>query len=134
MRFSLFSVQAYCWGLEEQRLKTFSKRWLYALHGTVWLKLILRALGAKIGQGAYIEDMNMYEPWLIEVSDGATLNPMAKLCPHSVDNTGSLVLRRVRVGRGATMLDQAMIHGGTSVPPDVVLGTRSRYPLRGAAC
>jgi len=126
LRFGFLSFSGYCWLFEQYATQAFFIRWMYALRGTLWMRLILRALGARVGHNTFIDEGKFYEPWLVTAEDDVTMQTGCKPCPHSLEMNGDVLLRRVRLCQGSTLLDGSTVHGGGVLPQGALLGTWSR--------
>jgi carbonic anhydrase/acetyltransferase-like protein (isoleucine patch superfamily) len=126
LRFGFLLFSGYCWMFEQYTTQVFLARWLYALRGTFWMRMILRALGATIGQNVFLDEGRFYEPWFSTVEDNVTMHTGCKPCPHSLEMNGDVLIRRVRICRGCTMLDATTVHGGGVLPENALLGSWSR--------
>ncbi|MGZ4470430.1 MAG: Pls/PosA family non-ribosomal peptide synthetase [Nocardioidaceae bacterium] len=105
--------------------------------GTAVLNLWLRSLGARIGKGVWCETYWLPEPDLVDLRDGATVNPGCVLQTHlfhdrvmSLDTVtlrrgatlgpNSVVLPAAVIGRHATVGPVSLVMRGESVPDKTV--------------
>ncbi|OAA58688.1 non-ribosomal peptide synthetase [Cordyceps fumosorosea ARSEF 2679] len=92
------------------------------IYGTPVLAALLRALGARVGRGAWIESHLLPEADLCVVGDGATVNRGSLLQTHLFHDR-LMRLDEVRLGRGATLgpltaaLPGTEIGAGTTIAP-----------------
>lgn len=110
-----------------------------AASGTPVLNLWLRSLGAKIGRGVWCETYWLPEADLIELGEGASVNPGCVLQTHlfhdrimAMDTVilepgatlgpHSVILPAARIGASSTVGPASLVMRGESVPP----GTRWR--------
>ena len=101
--------------------------------GTPVLTVWLRALGARIGRGVWCESYWLPEPDLVELQDGATINPGCVVQTHlfhdRVLSMGSVVVREggtlgpnsvilpaATIGRHATIGPVSLVMRGEGVP------------------
>jgi len=97
------------------------------LEGTVAQAALLRALGARIGEGVHFHRGVSIAAggWdLLEIGDGASLSQDAALRMLDLDQ-GCLVLGTVRIGPGATLETRAGMGPGTELGAGAVLGPLS---------
>lgn len=90
-------------------------RW-FLFSSNVLRFLALRALGARVAFTANMStDVDLLDPWLLEVEPGATIGARSLLSGHFVEG-GKLVLGEIKVERGALLAAEVL------VGPDVVVG------------
>src|SRR5262249_44423297 len=71
---------------------------VHFLAGTPFMAHYLRALGAKVGRGTYIDTCNMTEFDLIDIGDGAEINIEATIQPHLFEDR-IFKLSEVHIGK-----------------------------------
>ncbi len=96
------------------------------LHGTPFMPLLCRWMGARVGSNVYIAcDIQGSE--LIEIGAGTSLNPDAQLRFFSVEG-GLLKLRRIRIGSNCEIGQRAVVEGGAAMEDNSTLGPLSLLP------
>ncbi len=111
-RYPLWGVYYYRWWLSQKFLGLTHMKWFQA---SPIMRLYLQALGAKIGEGAILSEIEIGAPDLITIGAGACLGSKIKFANARVEG-GELIVGRVEIGADAYM--------GTScvVEEDVVIG------------
>lgn len=120
--------------LADTFLEVLAARWFVpSALGTPALTTWLRALGAKIGHGVWCESYWLPEPDLVELQDGATVNPGCVVQTHlfhdrvlSMDTVvlregatlgpNSVILPAATIGRHATIGPVSLVMRGEGVP------------------
>src|SRR5262249_25708372 len=84
------------------------------VEGTVWLDAVLRARGVRIGRGVVLGSgfSHVVDPDMLEFADGATVNGLFQA--HTFEDR-VLKIDRVKVGRGATVGNAAVLLYGAEV-------------------
>lgn len=85
-----------------------------ALRGTPFLGLWYRALGARVGAGAVLDSVDVADPAVVRVADGAVVAEGATVLGHEVRG-GSVRVSVVKVGKGGVVGAYAMVQRGASV-------------------
>ena len=85
------------------------------IHGTGWMNLYLRLLGAKVGRDVFIDSVVVSVPELLTIEDGADLGSAVLIANARVDG-GELVVGRVAIGAGA------QVDSNTVLEPEVTVG------------
>lgn len=91
---------------------------LRLIHGTGWMNLYLRLLGANIGRDVFIDSVVVSVPELLAIGDGADLGSAVLVANARVEG-GELVVGRVTIGAGA------QVDSNTVLEPDVTIGERA---------
>jgi len=92
--------------------------------GTPLLNAWLRTLGAQVGRGVWCETYWLPEPDLVELRDGATVNPGCVIQTHLFHDR-VLSLGRVVLGRGATLGPNSVILPGATIGRHATIGPAS---------
>ena len=83
-----------------------------------------RLMGAKIGKGVSLHEVQLGEWDLIEVQDGASLTKC--ICrPFAVEHNSSMYLGHITVGRKAVVGVSSVLAPGVHVPDDTCIGPNS---------
>lgn len=90
--------------------------WLRASPIWAWY---LRANGARIGRGVYVNSTNLSDHNLLELGDGVIIGSGVHLSGHTVEH-GHVITGRVRIE------DHAVVGIGSVVGIDVVIGARAQ--------
>ena len=112
-RYPLWGLTYFRYWLSE-RLATLAP--LRLLHGTGWMNLYLRLLGAKIGPDVFIDSLVVSVPELLAIGAGADLGSAVLIANARVEG-GELLVGLVTIGDGA------QIDSNTVLEPDVTVGT-----------
>lgn len=88
---------------------------------TPFAALYYRLMGAKLGLNVQINSKFCADLSLLEIGDNAVIGGHATVIAHSVESRG-LVLRRVRIGRGAIIGLNAIVLPGVQVGDQAVVG------------
>lgn len=88
--------------------------WLRATPAWTWY---VRANGARVGRGVYINSIRVGDHNLLELGDGVVIGSDVHLSGHTVEH-GCLVTSRTSIG------DRAVIGIGAIVSPGAVIGAR----------
>jgi len=94
------------------------------LHGTPWLNVYLRLLGAKVGQDVFIDSLVVTAPELLEIEDAADLGANWIISNARVEG-GELIVGLVRIGAGACVESNCVLENDTIVGPAAHLGPMS---------
>lgn len=90
-------------------------------------KWFARGMGMKVGRGAILNSLNLYDMDLLEVGERAVVGGDAVLTGHVVE-AGRLVRRRIRIEAGATIGLNAVILPGATIGRDAQVGAMSLVP------
>jgi non-ribosomal peptide synthetase-like protein len=103
------------------------------IHGTGWMNLYLRALGAQVGRDVFIDSVVVSVPELVSIGDGADLGSAVLIANAKVEG-GELIVGRVAIGAGAqvdsnTVLEPAVtIEAGATLEAMSALAVGSSVP------
>lgn len=92
---------------------------VYLLAGTPWMIFYLRALGAKIGRDATVENITLAAPELLTIEDGVSLGTYVNIENARVER-GELVVGPVHLKRESVVDSYAVLEN------DTTLGNRAR--------
>ena len=105
---------------------------------TPFAALFYRLMGATLGLNVQINSKFCADLGLLEIGDGAVIGGHATVIAHSLESRG-LILKRVRIGRGAIIGlnaivmpgaqvgDRAVVGAGVFVPKDAVIPAGTVY-------
>ena len=87
---------------------------LSLFRGTEYEIMFYRALGATIGKRVHLDSAGIYEPYLVTIGDGCTINGPSYLSPHDLQ-PGATAVRTLNIGTNMTMHRWVTLHGGNRV-------------------
>jgi len=90
------------------------------LKGTIFLNYWLKMQGARIGSSVVIDTIDITDPSLLAVADGAVIAEGVLILGHEVRNE-VLSFRHVKIGQKASISPYAVLQKGTIVPNGVVV-------------
>ncbi|OMO94048.1 AMP-dependent synthetase/ligase [Corchorus capsularis] len=82
------------------------------LRGTVFLNYWFKMLGARIGSSVVLDTVDITDPSLVSIGDGAVIAEGALIQSHEVKN-GILSLNLIRIGRNSSVGPYAVIQKGS---------------------
>jgi non-ribosomal peptide synthetase-like protein len=97
----------------------------YLITSTPWIRVYLRALGAKIGKGAIIDTVTFSVPELISIGDFVTIGNFANIENARIEN-GYLIVGKVIIEDEASIESYSVLEENTHV--------RKRGVLSGLSC
>lgn len=112
---NLWSAEYYRWWFVNTLLSHTLKLAMPLVADTSIASSVLRALGAKVGEGAKIGVFSVHDPDLLEIGAYATIGKKAKLATSSVLH-GSVHLGSIRIGDRAAVGPTAVLAQDTVVP------------------
>lgn len=111
----LWSAEYYRWWFVNTLLRHSMAQAMPLIADTSVANFLLRALGAKIGEGAKISVFDLHDPDLLDVGANATIGKRAKLATSSVLH-GKVHLGVIRIGHSAAVGPTAVLSQNTVVP------------------
>ncbi|KAK9941290.1 hypothetical protein M0R45_017901 [Rubus argutus] len=90
------------------------------LRGTVFLKYWFEMLGARIGSSVLLDTVDITDPSLVSIGDGAVIAEGALIQGHEMKN-GVLSFLPIRIGQNASVGPYAVVQKGTILAEDVEL-------------
>ncbi len=96
-------------------------------HGTGWLNLYLRLLGAKVGRDVFIDSLVVSVPELLTIGDGADLGSAVLIANARVEG-GELIVGRVTIGPGALVESNTVLENDVAIGDDSTLAAMSSAP------
>lgn len=115
---SIWSVDFVKWWALYKVHEVSSKTMAVHLRGTVFLKYWFQILGAKIGSSVILDTVDITDPALVSIGDGAVIAEGALIQSHEVKN-GMLSFLPIRIGKSSSIGPYAVLQKGS------VLGERS---------
>jgi non-ribosomal peptide synthetase-like protein len=102
------------WDFLYEAWSAWSRPFLASLEGTLLLAVVLRAMGVKIGRRVALGPgfAHVVDPDMIEIGDDATVHALFQA--HSFEDR-VLKIDRIRVGRGASVSEGAVLFYGAEV-------------------
>lgn len=97
------------------------------LRSTPILPLYLKGMGAKVGKQVIINTVKVYDMDLLEIEDRAVIGGDAVIMAHSSEGR-KMTLRKVKIGKGATIGQSATLLAGAQVGDGAVVGAMSVVP------
>ncbi|MCL2056931.1 MAG: hypothetical protein FWH02_06910 [Oscillospiraceae bacterium] len=82
------------------------------IRGNNWIKIYLRAAGAKVGKEVFVNTKDLYDAYLLEVEDNVIIGGEAFVNCHLFEN-GSLILGKITLGEGTVVGANAYLTPGT---------------------
>jgi non-ribosomal peptide synthetase-like protein len=110
-RYALWSTTYFRFWLSE---KLSSLAPIRFFHGTPWLNLYLRLLGAKIGEKVFIDNIIVAVPELLTIEDEADLGS-AVIISNARVSQGYLIVGPVRIEKGALVESNTVLENDTVV-------------------
>lgn len=96
---------------------------------TMLRQLFYNLLGAKIGPGVVVVAGKIVDPWLVEIGADATVGEGAFLCPHVMTSSETLMLDRIRIGRGAVVGAHSVVMAGSTIGEGALVNAMSLLPV-----
>ncbi|CAD6263388.1 unnamed protein product [Miscanthus lutarioriparius] len=136
---SIWSVDFVKWWALNKAQSLAAKMLAVHLKGTVFLNYWFKMQGARIGSHVVIDTVDITDPSLLAVADGAVIAEGVLIQSHEVRNE-VLSFRHIKIGQKASIGPYAVIqkgtvvHGGAVVPPlQKTEQAKSAYPPSGAS-
>jgi non-ribosomal peptide synthetase-like protein len=104
-----------------------TKTILMPVYATVYFPALLRAFGAKIGQGVEISTVSHVCPDVLEIGSGSFLADACLVGGERIHN-GMLEIGAVKIGSRTFIGNSAVVTGGHTVGDDVLIGVASTPP------
>lgn len=109
---SIWSLDYIKWWALYKSQEVSSKVFAVHLRGTVLLNYWFQMFGAKIGPSALLDTIEITDPALVSIGDGAVIAEGALVQSHEVKN-GILSFRPVRIGKNSSIGPHAVIQKGS---------------------
>ncbi len=117
-------LDEYYWFHERHKLVSLLHNLEDPFAGTPFKNLISRLEGVKMGKKVFDDGFEFNEYTLIEIGDGANLNEMGLIQPHTLEE-GVFKSDYVKIGKGCTLGSLANLHYGVTFGDHVVLDPNS---------
>jgi acyl-CoA synthetase (AMP-forming)/AMP-acid ligase II/acyl carrier protein len=111
---SIWSIHFVKWWALYKAQEISSKVFAEHLRGTVFLNYWFEMLGAKIGSSVLLDTVDITDPSLVSIGDGAVIAEGALLQSHEVKN-GILSFQAIRIGRNSSVGPYAVIQKGSTL-------------------
>ncbi|PON69738.1 L-2-aminoadipate reductase [Parasponia andersonii] len=111
---SIWSVDFVKWWALYKAQEVSSKVLAEHLRGTVFLKYWFEMFGARIGSSVLLDTVDITDPSLVSIGDGAVIAEGALIQSHEVKN-GILSFLPIRIGRNSSVGPYAVIQKGCVV-------------------
>ncbi|XAR62390.1 hypothetical protein NMG60_11017126 [Bertholletia excelsa] len=118
---SIWSIDFVKWWALYKAHEVSSRVLAMHLRGTVFLKYWFEMLGARIGSSVVLDTVDITDPSLVSIGDGAVIAEGALLQGHQVKN-GILSFLPIRIGKNSLVGPYAVIQKGS------VLGEETEVP------
>ncbi|XP_022754296.1 uncharacterized protein LOC111302760 [Durio zibethinus] len=109
---SIWSIDFVKWWALYKVQQIASKVLAEHLRGTVFLNYWFEMLGARIGSSVLLDTVDITDPSLVAIGDGAVVAEGALIQSHEVKN-GILSLQSIRIGRNSSVGPYAVIQKGS---------------------
>lgn len=109
---SIWSMDFVKWWALYKAQEASSKILAFHLRGTVFLNYWFELLGAKIGSSVLLDTVDITDPSLVSIGDGAVIAEGALIQSHEVKN-GILSFLPVRIGRNSFVGPYAVVQRGS---------------------
>ncbi|XP_048140315.1 uncharacterized protein LOC115738225 [Rhodamnia argentea] len=109
---SVWSVDFVKWWALYKAQEVSSKVLAVHLRGTVFLKYWFEMLGARIGSSVLLDTVDITDPSLVSIGDGAVIAEGALLQSHEVRNS-VLRFQPIRIGRNCSVGPYAVVQKGS---------------------
>ncbi|CAL5423922.1 unnamed protein product [Camellia sinensis] len=113
-RISIWSIAFVKWWALYKVQEVSSKVLAVHLRGTVFLKYWFEMLGAKIGSFVLLDTVDITDPYMVSIGDGAVIAEGALIQSHEVKN-GILNFYPTRIGQNSSVGPYAMIQKASIV-------------------
>ncbi|KAA8528119.1 hypothetical protein F0562_035012 [Nyssa sinensis] len=114
---SIWSTDFVKWWTLYKAQEISSKVMAVHLRGTVFLKYWFEMFGARIGSSVLLDTVDITDPSLISIGDGAVIAEGALIQSHEVKN-GILSFLPIRIGRNSSVGPYAVIQKGSVLGED----------------
>lgn len=118
-----FSAPSILWFLNDAILFPASKTFIDFVPLSGINIFYYRLLGAKIGRGVQL-NAQLIDCWLVEIEDDVVIGGGAVIVCH-VAEAGALKLRRVKIGKGATIGMGTLVMPGVEIGEGALIGAHS---------
>ncbi|KAL5566579.1 hypothetical protein UlMin_029743 [Ulmus minor] len=109
---SIWSVEFVKWWALYKAQEVSSKVLAEHLRGTVFLKYWFQMLGARIGSSVLLDTVDITDPSLVSIGDGAVIAEGALIQSHEVKN-GILSFLPIKIGRNSSVGPYAVLQKGS---------------------
>ncbi|KAK6235645.1 hypothetical protein SCA6_010982 [Theobroma cacao] len=109
---SIWSIDFVKWWALYKVQQISSKVFAEHLRGTVFLNYWFEMLGARIGSSVLLDTVDITDPSLVSIGDGAVVAEGALIQSHEVKN-GILSFHSIRIGRNSTIGPYTVIQKGS---------------------
>ncbi|KAI3823214.1 hypothetical protein L1987_04651 [Smallanthus sonchifolius] len=111
---SIWSIDFVKWWTLYKAQEVSSRVHAVHLKGTVFAQLWFEMLGAKIGSSVGLDTVDITDPYLVTIGDGAVVAEGALIQSHEVKN-GVLSLQPIRIGENSCVGPYAVLQKGSIV-------------------
>ncbi|XP_023742156.3 uncharacterized protein LOC111890232 isoform X1 [Lactuca sativa] len=111
---SMWSIDFVKWWTLYKVQDIASRNMAVYLKGTVYVRLWFEMLGAKIGSSVMLDTIDITDPYLVTIGDGAVIAEGALIQGHEVKN-GVVSFRPIRIGENSCVSPYAVIQKGSIV-------------------
>lgn len=111
---SIWSIDFVKWWALYKAQDVSSRVLAVHLRGTVFAKFWFEMLGAKIGSSVLLDTVDITDPYMVAIGDGAVIAEGALIQSHEVQN-GILSFRPIKIGQNSSVGPYAVIQKGSTV-------------------
>ncbi|KAJ8759599.1 hypothetical protein K2173_008779 [Erythroxylum novogranatense] len=111
---SIWSIEFVRWWALYKSQEISSKVLAVHLRGTVFLNYWFEMFGARIGSSVLLDTVDITDPSLVSVGDGAVIAEGALIQGHEINN-GTLSFRPIRISRNSSVGPYAVVQKGSTV-------------------
>ncbi|KAM2350617.1 hypothetical protein ACFXTH_005541 [Malus domestica] len=115
---SIWSLDFVKWWALYKAREVASKVLAEHLRGTMFLKYWFEMLGARIGSSVFLDTVDITDPSLVSIGDGAVIAEGALIQSHEVKN-GVLSFLPIRIGQNSSVGPYAVVQKGTILGEDL---------------
>ncbi|PWA70893.1 Acyl carrier protein-like protein [Artemisia annua] len=117
---SIWSIEFVKWWTLYKAHEVSSKVMAVHLKGTVFSRLWFEMFGAKIGSSVLLDTIDITDPYLVTIGDGAVIAEGVLIQSHEVKN-GVLRFQPIRIGENSSVGPYAVLQKGSIVADGVEL-------------
>ncbi|CAH1452660.1 unnamed protein product [Lactuca virosa] len=117
---SIWSIDFVKWWTLYKVQDIASRNLAVYLKGTVYVRLWFKILGAKIGSSVLLDTIDITDPYLVTIEEGAVIAEGALIQSHEFKN-GVLSLQPIKIGENSCVGPYAVIQKGSIVEDGIMI-------------